>query len=356
MRVGLDFSPLCGNSVGGIPTFIGSLTDHLLAIDQENRYYQCYRFSRIKKRSTFPPKADRLGRIYYGRRLVFPLSKLDVFHGTAEWLPLNLHKVPMVMTVHDMRGIRSATDMDGYAIDRYDALKDPAVAIAADSLFTAQEIERLLPGVVDKKRITVIHLGVDGAFTTMQNRQIQERILFVGSIAPNKNVLGLIRAFELILPELNAPVRLCICGNVLDEGYMHKIQTYLHDHAVVASRIEFIHPEQRADLRLLYNESRLCILPSFYEGFGLPVLEAQACSCPVITTRCASLPEVGGESVAYCDPARDEDIGRSLLAVMTDEALRNQMIEAGTENVKRFLWERTAEKYLNLYRTKTMET
>ncbi|MFC1809281.1 glycosyltransferase [Candidatus Omnitrophota bacterium] len=104
------------------------------------------------------------------------------------------------------------------------------------------------------------------------------------------------------------------------------------------------------DLYALYQLASLYVYPSLYEGFGLPVLEAQASGCAVVCSKVSSLPEVGGESVQYCDPYSEDDIAQAVIKVLSDEVYRKDLIARGYENIKRFNWDQSARELLGIMR------
>ncbi|TET14699.1 MAG: glycosyltransferase family 1 protein, partial [Dehalococcoidia bacterium] len=104
-----------------------------------------------------------------------------------------------------------------------------------------------------------------------------------------------------------------------------------------------------ADLPAYYSGAEVFVLPSLYEGFGFPVLEAMACACPVITSNTSSLPEVTGEAGIMVDPHDTDSLAQAMRQVLTDSELRDNMIEKGLEQSKRFTWEKAAEQTLEVY-------
>ena len=103
------------------------------------------------------------------------------------------------------------------------------------------------------------------------------------------------------------------------------------------------------ELPILYNLTDIFAYPSLYEGFGLPILEAQACGCPVITSNVSSMPEVAGESAILVDPYNVEEIASAIHKVSSDKNLRDNLIQKGFENCKRFSWQRCEEETLKVY-------
>ena len=109
--------------------------------------------------------------------------------------------------------------------------------------------------------------------------------------------------------------------------------------------LEFVSDE---DLAVLYQNARCFVLPSLYEGFGLPVLEAMQNGCPVITSKVSSLPEAGGDAALYVDPLNVDDIASKINMLLTDKKLREELVEKGYQQVKKFSWEKTARETLKV--------
>lgn len=104
------------------------------------------------------------------------------------------------------------------------------------------------------------------------------------------------------------------------------------------------------DLRLLYSHAEAFVFPSFYEGFGIPLLDAMACGAPIITGTGSALPEVAGDAALYVDPLDPEQLGVEIERLVGDRELQTQLRNKGFERVKQFTWERAAQDTLNLYR------
>ena len=105
----------------------------------------------------------------------------------------------------------------------------------------------------------------------------------------------------------------------------------------------------REEVAALYKKAKALTFPSYYEGFGLPVLEAESLGVPVLTSNTSSLPEVAGDSVLYVDPYSVEDIARGLEKIALDEELRKNLIQKGYENIKRFSWQKAAQQLLEIF-------
>jgi len=165
----------------------------------------------------------------------------------------------------------------------------------------------------------------------------EQFVLFVGNTNPRKNLRRLAQAFDLA-KEQGLPHRLVIAG---EQGWKFDREDALKGlkHPEDVCFIGFVPDE---DMPALYSAASLFAFPALYEGFGIPVLEAQACGTPVLTSSCSSLPEVGGDAAVYVDPYDENAIRDGMLKLLWDPALAASLVEKGYENVRRFSWEKSA--------------
>ncbi len=172
---------------------------------------------------------------------------------------------------------------------------------------------------------------------------LDQFILSVGEMRPYKNIRRLIEAFS----RLEAPqLKLAIVGKVnkLDPGIMQLPATL-----GITEKVKFLDYVSDHDLAALYSSARLFIFPSLYEGFGIPLLEAMACKCPIISSNSSSLPEVAGDAAIYFDPTNVDDIAKKIRDVSSNEVLRQSLIAIGAERVKSFTYKISADKVMKLY-------
>ena len=167
-------------------------------------------------------------------------------------------------------------------------------------------------------------------------------ILFVGTLQPRKNIERLVEAFSMLS---KSDLSLVIVGK---KGWQYEDILRSPKRYGVEDRVKFLDFVEDDDLPSLYKNAACFVLPSLYEGFGLPVLEAMKYGCPVLISNVSSLPEAGGDAALYFDPTDSEDIARQIKRVLTDDKLRNAMIEKGKAQVKKFSWEKTAKETLRV--------
>lgn len=226
--------------------------------------------------------------------------------------------------------------------------------IITDSESSRRDIARLFPWV--RGKITVIYVGADPRYrrvdTNLVSRVLARYalpsrfIVFVGGLGQRKNVGGLLRAYALLVHTLPTPPALVVVGrhNALYNRLQQTAQSLR-----VADRVHFPGFVPTEDMPALLSAADLLVYPSFYEGFGLPVLEAMACGCPVVCSDTSALPEVGADAVLYCDPARPEDIAEKIYQVLADSTLRGLLIAKGLRRANEFSMERMAAEVLKVY-------
>lgn len=228
-----------------------------------------------------------------------------------------------------------------------------SAADIAISGYTAQRMKALLGIKPDK--IHLIYDGVEKSFRKIENKKalavLAARynlktpfLFFAGSLSPRKNILNIIKGFEQIKEQIKHNLYFT-AGESWNDGdvYQYIKEKKLEDRII---KLGFLSEE---DLVGLYNLADCYLYPSLYEGFGLPILEAQACGCPVITSSVTSCPEVAGDSAILVDPYNPADIAEAILQVVTDRKLKQNLIKKGFDNIKRFSWTRTAEEHLELF-------
>lgn len=165
-------------------------------------------------------------------------------------------------------------------------------------------------------------------------------LLFVGNSNPRKNLERTMRAFDRAKELSGIPHQLIIAG---EQGWKFDREKAFKNirHKADIRFIGFVPDE---DMPALYSAADLFVFPTLYEGFGIPVLEAQTCGTPVVTSNCTSLPEVGGDAAVYVAPCDPEDICRGILKVLKDPVLASELVKKGYENAARFSWEKSARR------------
>ncbi len=228
--------------------------------------------------------------------------------------------------------------------------------IITDSECSRRDIERLFPWA--KGKVVVIPPGADPRYRRMTDaREIQHAItrydlphrflLYVGGLGQRKNISGLLRAYRLLTRRLlDVPALVVVGKHNAFYDPLQRLATALG----IADQVHFPGFVPTEDLAALLSAADLLVYPSFYEGFGLPVLEAMACGCPVVCSETSSLPEVGGDAVLYSNPVHAEDLAEQMERVLTDRALRVDLIERGLRRAREFSMERMTAEVFRVYK------
>jgi glycosyltransferase involved in cell wall biosynthesis len=202
--------------------------------------------------------------------------------------------------------------------------------------------------VKDSGRVAAIPDGVDERFTPAAEPHSRDNtILYVGRLDPYKNVPGLVEAFAKVRRGAVPDARLRIVGPA-DERYPEAPR--LAEALGVARFVEWAGYLGDAELEEAYRQAAVLVLPSHYEGFGLPALEAMACGTPVVCSNVSSLPEVVGDAALTVDPHKTGELASAISRVLSDEPLRRELREKGLRRASLFSWRNTAVLTLQAYR------
>lgn len=204
---------------------------------------------------------------------------------------------------------------------------------------------------ISPQKVEVVHLGIkDLPASHMSQDELFNKyglsapfILFVGTLQPRKNIKRLIQSISLLK---NKEAKLVIVGK---KGWMYEEIFSAPEEFEISSRVIFLHNVTNDELPAFYKAADVFVLPSLYEGFGLPILEAMKYGCPVVTSDISSLPEAGGEAALYVNPEDVSDIAAKIDDVLENKKLRDRMIKLGKEQAKKFSWERAAQEVLNVF-------
>lgn len=279
---------------------------------------------------------------------------IDILHGPNFYLPLRKN-ILSVLTVHDLSA-QLFPNQHSFKHRISQRLFNPSLRradrIIAVSAATARDIEEYYSSV--SERVRVVHNGIDNSIRPVSDKEkarvrkhydLPERfILFIGTIEPRKNIENLIRGYSRI--HLRESVRLVISGGKgwkYDEIFELVRELRLEDSVIFTGYID------TKDLPALYSSAEVFCYPSFYEGFGLPVLESMACGTPVISSNVSSLPEVAGDAALLVNPNEPGQICDGINRVLEDEGFRRKLIDSGQKRAECFSWRKTALKTLAIY-------
>jgi glycosyltransferase involved in cell wall biosynthesis len=374
--IGIDASRALRKERTGTENYSWQLIRHLLALGGSHRF-RLYCQQQPPSGLFEPPHrstTDQVGvshaevrvipwpRLWTHMRLSLEVTRRppDVLFVPSHVLPL-LHPQRSVVTVHDL-GFRTFPEahktLDRIYLDlstRFNARS--AAHVLADSQATRDDLVRFTGVAADK--ITVVHLGRDESLALVQDVQrlagVQQRlgisqagrpaapyILYVGTLQPRKNLVRLVDAFAAVRRQ-HPDLILVLAGR---RGWLADPLFARVNALGLQEAVRFPGYVADDDLPALLSGALCFAFPSLHEGFGFPVLEAQACGAPVLAANTSSLPEVAGEGALLVDPLDTDAIAAGLLRLAGDPVLRARLQAAGFANLQRFSWQRCARETL----------
>ena len=281
---------------------------------------------------------------------------LDIFWSPAHRLPVMLPaRIAEVVTVHDLVWRHAPETMR--PLSRWlDASMMPMAVRSADRVIsvsesTTRDLLAEMPFAADKVR--TIPLGSPSFTSLATDTKFLDKVgiarsyvLFVGTMEPRKNLAGLIEAFSRLPCNLQKQASIVIVGG---GGWGSVDALSIAARFGVSERVKVLGYVSDEQLAALYGHADFLAMPSFYEGFGLPVLEAMSYGIPVLTSNCSSMPEVAGDAAVYVDPHDISSIAQGLQVMLGDRAYRARLVARTNSNLKRFSWARAAEQTLNVF-------
>jgi glycosyltransferase involved in cell wall biosynthesis len=363
MRVGID-ARLVYYSQAGIGQYILHLVDGLARIDRENEYVLLQsrkddttileqpNFRRI---SLWTPSHHRLER--YSMNVELMRLGLDVLH-SPDFIPPHRPSCKSVITVHDLAFLLYPHFLTKESA-RYYGHIDQAVRWTDHIISVSESTKRdtMQHLGVPEDKITVVYEAANPIFRQIDREEarahVRDRhgvdgpfVLFVSTIEPRKNVPTLLRAIWQLHECYKEDVRLVLAGG---KGWLFEDAFALVDELKLDGRVHFLGRVSSEDLLHLYNAAEMLAHPAFYEGFGLPPLEAMACGLPVIVSNVASLPEVVGDAGLLIDPHDVDELTVGMWRVLNDGELREDLHAKGLRQADRFSWDRAARETLAIY-------
>lgn len=276
--------------------------------------------------------------------------KADLLLSPDGYLSLRT-KVPQLAVIHDINFVHRPADLPWLKAKYYNfyfkKFAQVAKRIATVSFYSKEDITRSFK--VDYDKIDVVYDGINQIFNpTSEEEQAAVRekytsgnpyFLFVGALHPRKNVNGLLRAFDAFKSVNGNKTKLVIVG-----GEMHKtgeiFETY--DNMRYKKDVVFTGRVSTSELHQIFGAAMSLTFVPFFEGFGIPIVEAMSAGVPVICSNTTSIPEVGGSAVLYADPCKIEQITEAMIKMAGDAEFRNELIEKGFVQKNKFSWDETA--------------
>lgn len=366
MRIGIDARM---SQESGVGRYIRNLIFNLARLDRKNDYFifLLKKDLREKLPKNFIKVEANFGWYGLAEQVRFPriLStyQLDLVHFPHFDIPI-FYRGKFVVTIHDLIhqhfAMKRATSLDPvtFRIKRlgYGQIFRAAVRKSAKILVPSNFVKEQLINEwsVDDGKIIITSEGVEeqliakaGSLTPAKISKVLQKfavlppyIFYVGNAHPHKNVEGLIAAFrKLKIKEL----KLVLAGS--DHYFWQSLKDQYQDKDIIYTG--FVTDEE---LVALYKEAALFIMPSFEEGFGIPILEAMAVGVPVVSSNAGALKEVGGEAAVYFDPTNINDISAKISEVLNSAKIRYDLIEKGKKRYQQFSWEKLAKETLEVYK------
>ena len=360
MKIAIDISQIVYGT--GVSNYVKNLIVNLLTIDQKNNYLffggslrnqrQLKDFLNQINQGQFQAKINfispHLANFIWNRLHILPIESIlgpvDVYL-SSDWAQGPTKQAKSLTIIYDLIPWLYPETLHPKIISTHKRrmrwVKKEAEEIIAISQSTKRDLVNIVG--INEKKITIVYPGLDQARFCPQSQtkinqvkkkyQLKNYILALGTREPRKNFARVISAFEQLE---NNNQQLAIVGKY---GWGKEVKT-------PNSKIKILGYVPDEDLPSLYSGAKVFVYPSLYEGFGMPVVEAQACGCPVITSNTSSLPEAAGEGAILVDPKNDQQIVQAIKKITTDQNLRKRLINRGIRNAKRFSWLETAKGVL----------
>ena len=360
MKIAIDIQYTLKRKTG-MGYFTENLVHALAAIDKQDEFFLISRFHwyELKKWKGRMELTGRNFRYRQGSPSV-PLRKLlkgmDLYH-TSSPDHMDTLSCKGILTVHDCLWKSYPSTFQPKVVKRIEDCFVRGIAraegIMTSSHATKNDIVQWYR--LPKEKIRVVYIGVGEEFEKVdditERSYISKRyglggpyLLYVGGIEPRKNVSGLMRAFFQIHESI--PHRLVLVGCL---GWRSEEVQKLRESLHLEKKVLLTDYVPKKDLVLLYSFADLFIYPSFYEGFGIPILEAFKCQVPVVTSLGSALEEVAGDAAILVHPDRPEEIAQAIVKGLRDTTLRQEMIQKGVERAKQFSWGGTARQVLSFF-------
>lgn len=372
MNILVDIRLLGRGGLSGIEEYTRQITSNLLSIDRENTYRLFY--NGVRKN---PLPEDWVGRKNVeiidwkmpnrlldasSRFLDFPpidwLTKTDVVL-SPHFNIISVKKAPRIVTFHDLSFIHHPyfflhrQKIWNWLQDyRRQALR--AATVITDSQFTKSDLINSLG--INESKIKVVYPGINTMFRPLgRNNQALKHfrsryelfrpfILYLGTLEPRKNIRAAIKAFALLKKNPRfKELAFVIAGS---PGWLYKDLMAEVKESRLENSVIFWGPVENHERVFLYNLAEVFIYPSFFEGFGLPPLEAQASGCPVVVSNRTSLPEIIGQSGLITDPWKTEAMKEALQNIIESRTVKDRLVKRGLENAGKFNWQDSAKRIL----------
>lgn len=351
MRIGIDAREIKPGS-GGKGRYITEVVKALVKIDEKNEYF-LYGFGRhrgLPSNFHWVTLPTGKGRWIFALPRSIRETKINVFFSPTSFLACLLTCVPTVVVVHDLAVFVEPLARPSYKTKIVERLTLPwaikrAEHIICDSNHTKKDLLKCFNP--PEEKTTVIHLApfskptkIVGPKTVISKYKLTKRyILFVGTIEPRKNIEGLIKAYSLFPKAFRQAIPLVIVGK---KGWNFETVDKMVVDLGLAHNVRFLGLVSDDELPGLYQSAAVVVYPSWYEGFGLPALEAMSYGAPVVTSNRSSLPEIVSNAAVLIDPGKPAEIAQAIKKILSNSKFRDNLSRKGLQRAKEFSWVKTA--------------
>lgn len=382
MKIGIDARCLGEGRRTGVEEYTLNLLNTLFRSDKKNEYVLFFNSFR-------PEKTDFSWINQYPnvmlRRFNFPNKLLNFFFWYCNWPKMDKmiggvdlffmpniifgsvsKKTKLLVTIHDLSFERYP---ESFSLKRrlwHIFINPKKLCARADTIIAVSESTKndlLDLYKISPSKIKIIYSGISEKFTVLDRNdeklvKVKEKyklpykfILYLGTVEPRKNIVGILRAYHQLQKGGSADAaqkellnyKLVIAGS---KGWLSgKIFSEI-EKSEFRDSISLINFVEDKDKEYVFNLASLFVYPSFFEGFGFPVLEAMRCGVPVITSNVSSLPEIVGSGAIMIDPSKPEEIAEAMKDLLTDKKMRDNLVKKGFEQATHFSWQKTAKEFL----------
>lgn len=367
MRIGIN---LLSISTGGAEIYVVNLIKNLALIDKENQYEV---FISKEKRGQF--EVDQ-----HNFKFIELSSKLSIPYYRIIWEQFFL---PIILKKDKIDVLFSSGNIDilfspcktVIAIQVIQPFAVPEMFTSKMRLYYLRAMIRLSSKMTDKiitvskttknelikylnipsSKIIPVYHGVDAHFNPLSKNEVKRKfgikkdyILSISSVYKFKNYINLIRGFKILREKYNKNFQLVIIGKIIEKDYSLKMIRTI-DELCLNYEVILIDGVPHNETYLLYSGANLYVFPSYCETFGMTQIEAMACGIPVVTSNISVMPEICGDAAGYFDPANPEDIADKMNQVLSDESVKNKLINNGIKRARDFSWEKSAREHLLVF-------
>jgi glycosyltransferase involved in cell wall biosynthesis len=366
MKIGFDVAQTCQERAG-CAWYADSLVRAMVAVAPENQYTLYHQFGKIINADTTP------GTYIEHPSVSMPFWRVKPDISRTMWQQIGISKAlpgnPEIVQSNSFQVIETAGaklvfvvyDVSFWAcpeftteVNRLSCQRGVLEALRrADGFIfisesAKEEFEKVLPGWLERNDKPAIAIPLASRLQPRNGQKGDERFwLAVGSMEPRKNYTALFSAIDMYWKRSKQPVLAYI---VAPTGWKNEQLKRKANELEARGQIRRLGQLDEESLASLYEEALALLFPSWYEGFGLPVLEAMQCGCPVVCSDRTSLPEIAGDAACYIDPENPESICNAMLALEENAAVRHKYREVGLRRASHFSWHRTAIANLEFYR------